>query len=332
MPSLKQGLFSKKKSSFGSKKSNLSKRNIKIFSALLILISVFLFVALISYSYEDESNIQMNFSEVIGLATGDDIAQIKAETTNNWLGLFGAFISYYLYNHTFGYVMILLPFILFYTGWELLKNGSINEYVIKYGIYFLLGCIAFSGFMGTIFDLEWISPFPREWSGSIGLYLSYLTSSLIGSFGAFLLFLAGLTAVIIFAFNIDTDKLIKNTTSTIEGSIGKFKENQTKKKNSVKTKVKSKSKKKEPEKNKTKDGYIAKLANEEERVVITKDVDFLESFIVKSEPKKLVIVKTGNIVNRQLLKLFEENLEVLQEMISRSNLVEISRTEIAEHR
>lgn len=86
-----------------------------------------------------------------------------------------------------------------------------------------------------------------------------------------------------------------------------------------------------PDRNKTKDSQIAKLANEEGRIVISKDIDFLESFIVRSEPKKLIIIKTGNISNRHLLQIFENNLEALIQMISRSNLLEISRTEIAEH-
>ena len=86
-----------------------------------------------------------------------------------------------------------------------------------------------------------------------------------------------------------------------------------------------------PQENKTSDGEIIPLANEEERIVISKDTDFLESFLVKSEPKKLIIVKTGNITNRQLLTLFEANLKTIIRMLTRSNLVEISRTEIAEH-
>lgn len=86
-----------------------------------------------------------------------------------------------------------------------------------------------------------------------------------------------------------------------------------------------------PDRNKTKDSQIAKLANEEGRIVISKDIDFLESFIVRSEPQKLIIIKTGNISNRHLLQIFENNLEALIQMISRSNLLEISRTEIAEH-
>jgi predicted nuclease of predicted toxin-antitoxin system len=87
-----------------------------------------------------------------------------------------------------------------------------------------------------------------------------------------------------------------------------------------------------PEKNQTVDSRIAAIANEENRIVISKDVDFLESFLIKSEPRKLIMVKTGNIVNRQLIKIFEDNIAIIIQMISRSNLIEITTTEIAEHK
>ena len=82
---------------------------------------------------------------------------------------------------------------------------------------------------------------------------------------------------------------------------------------------------------KTTDNQILTIASKEERIVITKDTDFLESFIVKSIPQKLILVKTGNIHNKLLLQLFEKNLETLLNSLSRSNLIEISQTEIAEH-
>lgn len=67
------------------------------------------------------------------------------------------------------------------------------------------------------------------------------------------------------------------------------------------------------------------------RIVITSDIDFLESFRIKSEPKKLITIRTGNIPNRQLTGIFDKNLEIIMQMISRSDLLEISRTEIEEH-
>ena len=86
-----------------------------------------------------------------------------------------------------------------------------------------------------------------------------------------------------------------------------------------------------PNKNGTDDTYIKRIAAEEQRVVVTKDSDFLESFLITSEPNKLIIVRTGNIPNKSLLKIFSDNLEFILLLISRSNLIEVTRSEIAEH-
>ena len=86
-----------------------------------------------------------------------------------------------------------------------------------------------------------------------------------------------------------------------------------------------------PNKNKTKDKQIAQIATEENRIVISKDNDFLESYLVKSEPNKLIIVRTGNIPNNHLIQIFNKNLDLIIDMISRSNLIEINKTDIAEH-
>lgn len=86
-----------------------------------------------------------------------------------------------------------------------------------------------------------------------------------------------------------------------------------------------------PDKNKTTDRQIIKLAIEENKIVVSKDYDFLESFLLKSEPPKLIMVKTGNIPNKKLIEIFNKNLTTIIKMISKSNLVEISKTDIAEH-
>ena len=86
-----------------------------------------------------------------------------------------------------------------------------------------------------------------------------------------------------------------------------------------------------PNKNSTSDKEITEIAINEKRIVITKDSDFLESFLLNSKPEKLIVVRTGNIPNPILLKIFDNNLELIKSMISRSNLIEITRNEIAEH-
>ena len=42
------------------------------------------------------------------------------------------------------------------------------------------------------------------------------------------------------------------------------------------------------------------------------------------------MVKTGNIPNKKLLKIFDDNFNKIIEMISRSNLIEVSKTDLAE--
>ena len=86
-----------------------------------------------------------------------------------------------------------------------------------------------------------------------------------------------------------------------------------------------------PKQNNTKDQNIIKLALDQKRIVVTKDNDFLESFLLNSKPEKLILVRTGNIPNKVLLKIFADNLKLINLAFSRSNLIEITRTEIAEH-
>ncbi|MES2765547.1 MAG: DUF5615 family PIN-like protein [Bacteroidota bacterium] len=86
-----------------------------------------------------------------------------------------------------------------------------------------------------------------------------------------------------------------------------------------------------PEKNATSDGFIARFAKEEMRVVITKDADFLESYIVRGEPAKLLLVKTGNTKNSELLAIFAKNLEHISTIFKEHSLIELTREEIVVH-
>lgn len=51
-----------------------------------------------------------------------------------------------------------------------------------------------------------------------------------------------------------------------------------------------------PNRNLTIDFKIADIADEEDRIVISKDSDFLKLVILQNKPKKLLMITTGNIV------------------------------------
>jgi len=80
--------------------------------------------------------------------------------------------------------------------------------------------------------------------------------------------------------------------------------------------------------NKTKDSEINQISLDEKRVLITKDLDFIESLLVSNKPYKLIYISIGNISNKQLLEIFSCNIDKIVEVISDNRLVEISHENI----
>jgi len=63
-----------------------------------------------------------------------------------------------------------------------------------------------------------------------------------------------------------------------------------------------------PDQNRTTDMAIVSLADDDGRVVVTKDADFVESFILRHAPARLLLISTGNISNAELERILLPNL------------------------
>jgi predicted nuclease of predicted toxin-antitoxin system len=87
-----------------------------------------------------------------------------------------------------------------------------------------------------------------------------------------------------------------------------------------------------PAANSTQDGAITRLSMAEERIVITKDADFVNSFLLYGQPYKLLLVSTGNISTTDLLELFRQFLPQLTKVFAHHSYVELSRTLLVTHR
>ena len=83
-----------------------------------------------------------------------------------------------------------------------------------------------------------------------------------------------------------------------------------------------------PHKNRTKDSEINQLSVDEKRVLISKDLDFIESLLISDKPYKLIYLTTGNITNKALLELFSHNIDKIVEMIAENRLIEITEESI----
>jgi predicted nuclease of predicted toxin-antitoxin system len=55
-----------------------------------------------------------------------------------------------------------------------------------------------------------------------------------------------------------------------------------------------------PDGNRTTDQQVIELADREQRAVVSKDADFVDSHILQARPARLLLVSTGNISNRDL--------------------------------
>ena len=83
-----------------------------------------------------------------------------------------------------------------------------------------------------------------------------------------------------------------------------------------------------PNKNRTKDNQLNQISMEEKRVLISKDLDFIESIILSNKPYKLISVTTGNISNKKLLEIFSENIDIMVQYLKHSKVIEIANDTI----
>lgn len=86
-----------------------------------------------------------------------------------------------------------------------------------------------------------------------------------------------------------------------------------------------------PLQNATPDNYINDVSIQQERVVITKDSDFVDSFITSQKPYKLLLVSTGNIKNKELETVFSKGLPTIVDLLEKHQYIELTRDEIIVH-
>ncbi|NJK43922.1 MAG: DUF5615 family PIN-like protein [Pleurocapsa sp. SU_196_0] len=86
-----------------------------------------------------------------------------------------------------------------------------------------------------------------------------------------------------------------------------------------------------PRQNKTADRELMENADVNDFAVMTKDADFVDSFYLKNSPKKLWLISTGNITNRELEEIIDRNLEIIVQGLTLHTFVELNRTQMIIH-
>ncbi len=81
-----------------------------------------------------------------------------------------------------------------------------------------------------------------------------------------------------------------------------------------------------PNGNATTDQEINDLSVAEQRAVITKDSDFVDSFLLTGRPFQLLLVSTGNIRNSDLEALFASQIAGIVTDFASNNFIELTRS------
>jgi len=181
----------------------------QILGIFMALSSVLLLLALISYTPKDEANADMTLYDIIAVLKGDPAMQAKSDTTQNWLGLFGAVFSHMMFNGAIGYVAIVFPFLGLLWSKDMFFMERIASRTLKFTGLILLIAGMISGLLSTIQQI--IPSMANEWSGVLGQFEAFVLSSLIGKVGSLLFFLVALFLTITLGFGIS----IKTTIETI---------------------------------------------------------------------------------------------------------------------
>jgi predicted nuclease of predicted toxin-antitoxin system len=82
-----------------------------------------------------------------------------------------------------------------------------------------------------------------------------------------------------------------------------------------------------PKGNSTPDEELVQFAGLD-GVIITKDEDFYQSFLLKKRPSKLILVKFGNLRLHETIEVFSRLTQLLIELIDKHDLVELYRDRI----
>jgi len=80
----------------------------------------------------------------------------------------------------------------------------------------------------------------------------------------------------------------------------------------------------------TKDSDITYYADSNDLILITKDQDFRNSYLLNNKPNKLLKINLGNISNQQLLEILETNLDRIETIHQEhpSFMIEVNKNDI----
>ncbi len=280
-----------------------SKNKQQILGLLLIIISILLFLSIITFDRIDEANLTSLASDFI--KSFDEKIDIQ-----NWLGVTGAHFARFFVKATFGYFSIAIPIVLFLWGISLFVTVDL-KFKLHFSNFLLISALIFAAFFGVLKVNYGLFESTYELSGFIGDHIGKFLSGLIGGIGSILLLGFGFITLLIFAVDIDIKNILlffKDVFSFNEYDVQKSNEKTDTREKENLDKIKKlssdKKKKRKHDEEKLSAADLMETETEEQtniRIIRKDDVPVPEpeNEVVNDEIKKVDIVKTGELPEKK---------------------------------
>ena len=155
----------------GQGKNRGNERRRELLGILIMAFALLIFLGLLSYHHSDYPN------------SG------SPKVVKNWLGLIGAWFSYYLYVYTIGYSCLILPFLVFLLGWNIFLHREFKPFLRVCLYIFALGIFLSTALAMPETVSEERSKFGFRLSGLLGGFLAEQLNRYLGTVGSIVVLL-----------------------------------------------------------------------------------------------------------------------------------------------
>jgi S-DNA-T family DNA segregation ATPase FtsK/SpoIIIE len=199
---------------------SISKKK-KILGILLIVLSFFITLSILSYSRSDEARISSQFwRDLVNIITNSNNELNKNADINNWMGIVGVYISFFFIRSVIGYFSLLIPAVIFLWGLRFFKKLDFRI-LIHLSNFFLISSLILASIFGVL-SLH-STTFPIELYGNVGQHLGIIFNRFLGGVGSIIILSTFMIAILIFAFDIKIENIFRFILNLFNKSVAKIK-------------------------------------------------------------------------------------------------------------
>lgn len=181
----------------------------KLFGIVLSVFAMLIFLSILSYTKSDQSLLG-GLGDFIKVFSPSPEFNQRVSGIGNWLGIFGAHISYFLIHSTIGYASMIIPIIMFIWGYTILSGEEKKTPVYLSNFFIVMGLIisAFFGLLRAAPEFGLLQD-SIEFSGKIGDFFGTVFANLLGGLGGIILLFTLTIITLIISFDIKFSAILE---------------------------------------------------------------------------------------------------------------------------